>query len=394
MLELAAEIGERLARGDRFALATVTAVSGSAPREPGASMIVDVDGRVTGSVSGGCVEGAVYELCERVLAGSGVERARFGIDDESAFAVGLSCGGEIDVFVQAADAAGFAARPFQRAVAGASSGLATLVAGPRELLGRIVVPGGAGAAGAAGALPDDDLAPAGVRGLSAARIEAELGRRIRSGRSGLVRLECDGDDLVFFCESRLAPPRMLITGAVAFAEALSAAAALLGYRVTVCDPRPLFATPERFPAAHEVVAEWPSDHLAGLDVDERTVVCVLGHDARSDIPLLAAALALPIAYVGALGSRRTHEERVRMLRAAGVGDAELTRLHSPIGLDLGAATPEETAVSILAEVIAARSGRDARPLGETSGPIHARADHLTASGAATSGMFTGETFPS
>lgn len=370
MLELAAEIGERLARGERFALATVTAVSGSAPRGPGASMIVDPDGRVTGSVSGGCVEGAVYELCERVLAGSGVQRARFGIDDESAFAVGLSCGGEIDVFVQAADASGLAATPFERALAGASSGLATLVAGPAALLGRIVAPG-VGAMEASAPLDDADLAAAGVRGLSASRIEAELDRRIRSGRSGLVRLECDGDELVFFCESRLAPPRMLITGAVAFAEALSAAAALLGYHVTVCDPRPLFATPERFPAAHEVVAAWPVDLLAEVDVDERTVVCVLGHDARSDIPFLAAALALPVAYVGALGSRRTHEERLGMLRDLGVGDADLARLHSPIGLDLGAATPEETAVSILAEVIAARSGREARPLGETSGRIHA-----------------------
>jgi xanthine dehydrogenase accessory factor len=381
---------------------------------------VGADGRVTGSVSGGCVEGAVHELCERVLAGPGAEHARFGIDDESAFAVGLSCGGEIDVFVQAADAAGFAAEPFERALAGASSGLATLVAGPRELVGRVVVPGASGTAAvgtqspgtvipntgtrgtrtpgtaatrAAGALDDADLAAAGVHGISAARIETVLDRRIRSGRSGLVRLECDGDDLVFFCESRLALPRMLIFGAVAFAQALAAASALLGYRVTVCDPRPLFATPERFPAAHEVVAAWPSDVLAGIDVDERTVVCVLGHDARSDIPVLAAALDLPVAYVGALGSRRTHEERIRMLRQAGVGDTALARLHSPIGLDLGAATPEETAVSILAEVIASRSGRDARPLGETSGPIHAGADRV-ASGAETPGMFTGETFPS
>lgn len=378
MLELAAEIGERLARGERFALATVTAVAGSAPRAPGASMIVDADGRVTGSISGGCVEGAVYELCERVLAGTGVERGRFGIDDESAFAVGLSCGGEIDVFVQTADATRLAAAPFERARSGASSGLAVLVAGPGQLLGRVVVPG------SADILRDADLAASGVRGLTAARIDAELDRRIRSGRSGLVRLDCEGDELAFFCESRLAPPRMLITGAVAFAEALSAAAALLGYRVTVCDPRPLFATPERFPAAHDVVAGWPVDLLSELDVDERTVVCVLGHDARSDIPFLAATLALPVAYVGALGSRRTHDERLRMLREAGVGDAELARLHSPIGLDLGAATPEETAVAILAEMIASRSGRDARPLSATTGPIHARPEHMVpaASGAA------------
>lgn len=378
MLELAMEIGVRLDRGERFAIATVTAVSGSAPREAGASMIVDPDGRVTGSVSGGCVEGAVYELCERVLGGSAVERGRFGIDDESAFAVGLGCGGEIDVFVQPAGPGLLPPEPFARAVDGRSAGLATLVSGPDALLGRVVVPGRAATTGQAGGL-DADLAAAGVRGISAARIDAELDRRIRSGRSGLVRIACDNDDLVFFCESRLEPPRMVIFGAVAFAEALSAAAALLGYRVSVCDPRPLFATAERFPAAHEVVAEWPSDHLARLDIDERTVVCVLSHDVKTDIPLLALALSLPVAYVGALGSRRTHDERVRLLRESGVGQEELGRLRSPIGLDLGAATPEETAVSILAEVIAVRSGRDARPLSATSGPIHAVVDRVAAS---------------
>jgi xanthine dehydrogenase accessory factor len=379
VLELAAEIRDRLTRGERFALATVTSVSGSAPRDAGASMLVDADGRVVGSVSGGCVEGAVYELCERVLSGSRAEHGRFGIDDESAFAVGLSCGGEIDVFVQAAGPGLLAIEPFERAVVGASSGLATLIAGPEAMLGRVVVPApGTGRRSDAGVIRDDELVRAGVRGISAERIDAEIDRRIRSGSSGLVRLECDGDELVFFCESRLSPPRMVIFGAVAFAEALSAAAALLGYRVSVCDPRPPFATPERFPAAYEVVAEWPVDYLGRLDIDERTVVCVLSHDARTDVPLLALALSLPVAYVGALGSRRTHDERVRMLLEAGVDTGELTRLHSPIGLDLGAATPEETAVSILAEVIAVRSGRDARPLGETTGPIHAGPIHAGA----------------
>lgn len=380
MLELSAEISARLERGERFALATVTAVSGSAPRDPGASMIVDPDGRVTGSVSGGCVEGAVYELCERVLDGSGVEHGRFGIDDESAFAVGLSCGGEIDVFVQPAAPGLLDPVPFGRVLHGESSGIATLVAGPAALLGRVVVPGrsaavrGAALSGSLPALDDGELVAAGVSGISAARIDAELDRTVRSGRSGLVHLECDGDELVFFCESRLTPPRMVIFGAVAFAEALSSAAALLGYRVSVCDPRPPFATAERFPAAHEVVAQWPVDYLAGLEVDERTVVCVLSHDARTDVPLLRLALSLPVAYVGALGSRRTHGERVELLREAGATAAELERLRSPIGLDLGAATPEETAVSILAEVIAVRSGRDARPLSATTGPIHSTAD--------------------
>lgn len=365
MLELSAEITRRLVSGERFALATVVHVDGSAPREAGSSMLLDSSGAVVGSVSGGCVEAAVHDLCERVLAGGPAERGRFGISDDDAYDVGLSCGGEIDVFVQAADASGLDAVSFDRALAGASAGLATVVEGPPALLGRTFAPDGARP------LDDAELAAAGVRGTSAARITAEVERRIALGRTALVEFDCEGAPLVVFCESRLSPPRLLVFGAVAFAEALSAAGALLGYRVTVCDPRPAFATAERFPAAHEVVVARPHRWLATADLDERTVVCVLGHDAETDVPLLALALSLPVAYVGALGSRRTHEERVRMLRAAGVTDAELERLRSPIGLDLGAATPAETAVSILAEVISVRSGRDARPLSRTHGPIHA-----------------------
>ncbi|WP_394552821.1 XdhC family protein [Agromyces sp. MMS24-JH15] len=366
MLELATEITARLARGERFAIATVTAVEGSAPRDPGASMLVGADGRVVGSVSGGCVEAAVHELCERVLAGSRAEHGRFGIDDDSAYAVGLSCGGEIDVFVQEADPGSLDAAPFARALAGASSGLATVVGGPAALVGRVIVPGGADP------LTDRELRAAGVRGIRSHRVDAVVAAALATGRSGQVEVDCGGETLVLFCETRLARPRLLVFGAVAFAEALSAAGALAGYRVTVCDPRPAFATAERFPAAAEVVVEWPSRYLARTEVDHRTVVCVLGHDAKTDIPLLAVALALPVGYVGALGSRRTHAERVRMLRAAGVPDADLARLRSPIGLDLGAVTPAETAISILAEVIAVREGRDARPLRESDGPIHAR----------------------
>jgi xanthine dehydrogenase accessory factor len=166
------------------------------------------------------------------------------------------------------------------------------------------------------------------------------------------------------------PPRMLVVGAIDYAAATARIGAFLGYRVTVCDARPAFATPERFPDADEVVRAWPHTYLSGTEVDERTVVCVLTHDPKFDIPLLVAALRTPAAYIGVMGSRRTHDDRVERLREEGVGDADLKRLASPIGLDLGARTPEETAVSIAAEIVAARWGGTGRPLSGLTGDIH------------------------
>ncbi|GLI28144.1 hypothetical protein ARHIZOSPH14_23860 [Agromyces rhizosphaerae] len=367
MLELAQDVVGRLGRGEAFALATVTAIRGSAPLPVGTSMLVDASGRVAGSVSGGCVEGAVFELCALALEEDSAHVERFGIDDETAFAVGLSCGGELDVFVQpfpsgaGADAAG---EPFRRALAGSDAGVAVVVAGPAGLVGRVLP------AGADDALTDAELDAAGLDGVRAERVQAEVDRAAASGRTGMVDVDCGEAVLRLFVESRLAPPRLLVYGAIAFGDALAAAAKPLGYRVTVCDHRPAFATPERFPHADEVVVARPAEHLARTATDERTVVVVLGHDARTDVPVLAAALERPVAFVGALGSRRTHDERMRLLRDVGVGDAALSSLHSPIGLDLGAATPAETALSILAEVVAARTGASGRPLRETTGPIH------------------------
>ncbi|BDZ63680.1 XdhC family protein [Agromyces mangrovi Wang et al. 2018] len=367
MLELAQDVVARLGRGEAFALATVTAIRGSAPLPVGTSMLVDAGGRVVGSVSGGCVEGAVFELCALALDDGTAHSERFGIDDETAFAVGLSCGGELDVFVLpfptagAADATG---EPFRRALAGSDAGVAVVVAGPASLVGRVLPAGGAAA------LADADLDAAGLGHVRAERVQAEVDRTVASGRTGLVDVDCGETLLRLFVESRLAPPRLLVYGAIAFGDALARAATSLGYRVTVCDQRPVFATAERFPHADEVVVARPVEHLAATVTDERTVVVVLGHDARADVPVLAAALERPVAFVGALGSRRTHDERMRLLREAGVGDAALASLHSPIGLDLGAATPSETALSILAEVVAARTGASGRPLRETAGPIH------------------------
>jgi xanthine dehydrogenase accessory factor len=213
---------------------------------------------------------------------------------------------------------------------------------------------------------------------------------LAAGRSEVLTYGPDGQrrgaGMEVFVASYAPQPRMLVFGAIDFAAAIARQGSLLGYRVTVCDARPVFATRARFPTADEVVVEWPNRYLAAQqeagEIDARTVICVLTHDPKFDVPLLEVALRLPeIGYLGAMGSRRTHEDRMARLREAGLTETELTRLHSPIGLDLGARTPEETAVSIAAEIIARRWGGGGRPLTQTNGRIHHEtselSDHLT-----------------
>jgi len=376
VLEIAGELLDALTDGRRVAVATVTRVLGSAPRTLGTAMAVTDAGAVLGSISGGCVEGAIYESAQEVLETGRGQLTEFGVSDDDAFAVGLSCGGTVEVFLAEFAPAGMrnalshAARTqLELAAAGHAAGLALVVDGAGA--GRILTPmdesgehgsasGGAPAAGESPGLDAD----------AERRIRAELGARIGSGETALGAVDCDGATSRVLYLVAATPPRCLIFGAVDFASALSAAASLLGYRVTVCDARAVFATPERFPAAAEVVVEWPSDYLARTETDARTVVCVLTHDEKFDLPLLTTALNLDVAYVGAMGSRRTHERRMLRLREAGLPAAALARLHSPIGLDLGASSPAETAVSILAEVLAVRSGASGRPLGSRPGPIH------------------------
>ncbi|UUU21904.1 XdhC family protein [Streptomyces sp. DSM 40750] len=350
-----------------FALATVVQVSGSAPLPPGTSLAVDIDGEVVGSVSGGCVEGAVYDQCQQMLQdGGGPSRARFGYSDDDAFAVGLTCGGEIDVLVQRIEPA---AQPhlttaLDEAVRGRPSAVAQIVDGPDELLGRTLTLLGDGSAygGTLGSENEDRAVVAQARAL------------LRAGRSARIDVGGDPDTcpvkLSVLVHTHAAPPRMLIFGAVDYAAALSQAGNFLGYRVTVCDARPVFATAARFPHADEVVVDWPHRYLAATEVDARTALCVLTHDAKFDIPLLSLALSLPVGYIGAMGSRRTHEDRDQRLREAGVTTAQLARLNSPIGLDLGAHTPEETAISITAEIIAHSHRAPGLPLSHGTGPIH------------------------
>ncbi|MFF3838668.1 XdhC family protein [Streptomyces sp. NPDC001930] len=348
--------------GTRFAMATVVRTWGSSPHGPGASMLVSEEGRIVGSVSGGCVEAAVCAIAEEVLAGAAPTLERWGVGDEDAFAVGLTCGGTIEVLVREVGAD----VPLSRLAADIAAGVPVALVTPVDGSGCLAVGGGT-TTGSLGDPGTDRAAALAAEGM------------LRRGASGLVT---SGDDTTE--ESACAPerellvqsfatrPRLLIFGAVEFARPLADMGAALGYRVTVCDARPAFAVAERFPRAEDVVTERPDrwfrahDHL----VDASSAVCVLTHDARFDVPVLALALRSMAGYVGAMGSRRTHEDRLERLRTAGTTDAELARLRSPIGLDLGGRGPEETAVSILAEIVAVLRGGTTLPLALRTGPVH------------------------
>jgi xanthine dehydrogenase accessory factor len=378
MLDLAGHLHEWAEEGRDFAVATVVAVGGSAPRPPGAALAVSADGTAIGSVSGGCVEGAVYDLCLQALQDRRTRVERFGYSDEDAFAVGLTCGGVIDIMVAPYDADGAARTAALSAAAhGEPVALARVVQGPADLLGRAVLvrPDGTHEGGLGGHPDLDRTAIAQARALLEAGHTGTVEVSASGARWGSPRTESGGGShcpggLTLLVESAVPPPRMIVFGAIDFAAALVRAGKFLGYHVTVCDARPVFATRTRFPEADEIVVDWPHRYLAGTDTDARTVLCVLTHDAKFDIPLLTEALRLPVAYVGAMGSRRTHEDRNRRLREAGVSEHELARLRSPIGLDLGARTPEETALSIAAEIVAARHGGTGRPLTGADTPIH------------------------
>ena len=350
--------------GETFGLATVVNTFRSAPRDPGAALAVSGGGEVVGSVSGGCVEGAVYELAREVCETGQPVLQTYGISDDAAFDVGLTCGGIIELFVEPVSRERFlglgdVAAAIRDEVPVA---VATVISGPGVLGARRIIRAGAatGTLGAGGRLDeavDDDARGMLAQGLTGVRHYGEHGER---------RL----DDLSVFVHSFAPPPRMLVFGAIDFAAAVARAGKFLGYRVTVCDARPIFATHARFPDADEVIVDWPHRYLAQTPIDSRTVICVLTHDPKFDVPVLEVALRTPAGYIGAMGSRRTHDDRLARLREAGLTEDELTRLRSPIGLDLGARTPEETAVSVAAELIQLRWGGSGHPLTDTTGRIH------------------------
>ncbi|MCX3060916.1 XdhC family protein [Streptomyces beihaiensis] len=373
MLDIAEELHRWVEQGRDFAVATVVAVGGSAPRQPGAALAVDSEGTAIGSVSGGCVEGAVYELCRQALEDGITHVERFGYSDDDAFAVGLTCGGVIDILVTPVRSADRTVREVFTAALGAAAvgeaaALARVVDGPAELMGRALLVHADGATeGGFGAHPELDRT---VADEAAAYLDAGRTGTLGIGEQGS---RC-GAPLTLLVESSVPAPRMIVFGAIDFASALVRMGKFLGYRVTVCDARPVFATAARFPDADEIVVEWPHTYLererdAGA-LDGRTVLCVLTHDAKFDVPLLRLALRLPVAYVGAMGSRRTHLDRNERLREVGVTELELARLRSPIGLDLGARTPEEVAVSIASQIVANRRGGSGLSLTGAHTPIH------------------------
>jgi xanthine dehydrogenase accessory factor len=359
--------------GETVGVGTVVGTWRSAPRQPGAAMLVGPDDSAVGSVSGGCVESAVYQLAQEVMADGSPVLQRYGVSDNDAFAVGLTCGGILDVFVEKVSQQTFPelAEVAADIDAGRPVAVATVVDHPDpERVGRrmIIRPaedspisGSLGGPRADAAVADD------VRGLLASGKTESL----TYGPDGQRR----GEGMRVFAASYAPRPRMLVFGAIDFAAAVARVGSFLGYRVTVCDARPVFATRTRFPDSDEVIVDWPHQYLAAEveagRIDTRTVICVLTHDPKFDVPVLQLALRLPqIGYIGAMGSRKTHAERLQRLREAGLTEIELGRLSSPIGLDLGARTPEETAVSIAAEIISQRWGGEGRRLAELTGRIH------------------------
>ncbi len=321
--------------GRQVAIATVVETWGSAPRPAGGKMALTEDGRIAGSVSGGCVENAVVEAGKKTLASGTPQLLHYGISDDTAWSVGLACGGSLDVFVDRLDPALFpavdAALRAEKPLA-----IATVIRGTEEELGRKLV------------LFEDGS----VRGASDEALLAEARAGLASGQSRRISA---GEREIFVDVLRPAP-RLVIVGGVHIAIALVSLAKTLGFRTILVDPRESFGNARRFPHADEIVNDWPDAALARIAPDSSTAVAILTHDPKLDDPALLAALPGRSFYVGALGSKRTQEKRRARMVEAGLASDVLARLHGPIGLPLGGRSPEEIAVAILAEIVATRNG--------------------------------------
>jgi xanthine dehydrogenase accessory factor len=349
MKEILGDIGRWQQRGERIAVATVVATRRSAPRPVGAKLGVSMGGELAGSVSGGCVENEVYGIAQDVFAGGRPRLATYGITDDLALEVGLPCGGEIDVFVVEPDE-----QLLER--------LTGIIQDERRAVLFTVVEGeDVGQSWLAVADEETDAPPA---------LAAEVDELLRSGRSRAFEHE----GRMIFADVFEPPPRLLVIGAVDTADALCAAAKQLGWRTIVVDARGKFATTERIPSADELIVGWPDEALDRVRPDSATAVIVLTHDDRFDVPALKGALESEAFYVGALGSRRNQERRREQLLEAGVPEESIDRISGPCGLDIGAVTPAETAVSILAEMLARRANRAGGPLQTSRGRIHATVD--------------------
>jgi xanthine dehydrogenase accessory factor len=355
------------------AAATLVEAEGSSPFEPGATMLVDSEGNVEGSVTGGCVESALVDEAAAVLAGGEPRLCTYGISDELAAKVGLMCGGTVHVLVSRLDGASATATQaaLSEVVEGRPAALATSIDGPgRGARLALVADEAVGGLGA-GELLDDNVA-------------RELGGMLEHGITAIRRYGADGatmgSDHAVLLQAFAEPPRMVIVGAIDFSVALATLAREVGYVPTIVDPREPFLRSRRFSEVAETVAEWPDDFLEQAELGPRDVVLVFTHDPKLDQPALIAAVRSGAGYVGALGSRRTQRDRAARLRESGLSDQEIGRIAAPCGLDIGARTPAETAISILGEVVARQHERGGEPLAEAEGPIHAHGDALPSSG--------------
>ena len=368
---IAGTASDWLGEGRRVVAALLVGIEGSAPLEPGALMLIAEDGAIEGSITGGCVEAAVVGEAKAIFDGAAAHTVTYGISDELAGSVGLTCGGTVHIFVHelSGEEAEVEADARDAVAAGRPVAIATLLDGS-EAGRRLAVVDGEAQGGFGG--PD----------LLDRSVSRDAEGMLAQGRSGVRRYGSDGAtlgaELAVHVHAFAPPPKMLIFGAIDFSAALAHVASELGYEVTIADPRAPFLETPRFQRAATTLLAWPEEAFERIELGPRDAVLVFTHDPKFDQPALAGALATRAGYVGALGSRKTTADRERRLRESGVGDAELARVHAPCGLDIGAATPEEVAVSVLAEIIAERSGRAGEPLRQGTQAIHPRESQLRA----------------
>jgi len=351
------EVVERWVRaGDRVAVATVVETKRSAPQPIGTKMAINDSAQVWGAVSGGCVEGAVVEVAEAVLAGAPPQLLHYGVADDLAWDVGLPCGGEISVWVESYMAGGLEQRFFQAALSGHRAAIVTVVEGVAQAGAKLLVPADGDHVGTLGASDLDVFA------LERAR------EALWTENGGLVEA---GGGVTLFIDAVAPPPRLIIVGAIDFAAQLAEVAKLTGWRPFVVDPRARFATAERFLTAERVIVAWPAEAFAQLGpIDPATAIAVLTHDPKLDDAALTAALASDAFYIGAMGSRVAQERRQARMMEAGFDRSTLERIAAPIGLDLGALTSAETALSIMSEIVAIKHGRMGGRLISAGGRIH------------------------
>lgn len=338
MKEVITNIDQWLAQNEKVALATVVQTWGSAPRKVGAKMALTTDGKISGSVSGGCVEGAVFEEGTAVLQTNTSKLLHYGVADETAWDVGLACGGTIEVFVQPLDTAVY--DKMRQLIKNDGAGaMITIVQGPEELLGQTLVVDHEG----------DPIGTLGSDTLDKQAADAE--RPLRAP----TRLHLS-EDIEIFVDTVRPAPTLVMVGGVHIAIGLAHMAKLLGYRTIVIDPRRAFGSQDRFPHVDQLISKWPEKAFAEIKLTPETAVALLTHDPKIDDPALKIVLNNPNFYIGALGSRKTHAKRVARLKEAGANEEQISRIHGPIGLDIGANTPEEIALSVMAEIVKARAG--------------------------------------